>query len=296
MFRLPIFAFAAGLLFCASACAEKHALVIGINAYQNVPHLQKAVGDALAMRNAFKAAGYRVVPLYDVSQEDFLRRWDAFLELVKEGDEAALFFSGHGLQIGAENYLLLKDVPMASGGESFVRVHAIQFSALLDGLQSKRPRVSLAILDACRDNPFKAQGIKAIGHSKGLIPVGSAPKGTFVMYSADKNEEALDSLSDDDHEPVSVYLRHLLPLLAKPGLRIQDVAIEVSEQVSSTALKVNHDQNPAYYDALRGSKFCFSGCSKEGALSPKQEPMTFLQTDECMAANPPISCLWSSRQ
>ena len=179
-----------------------------------------------------------------------------------------------------------------------VRAHAIQFSALLDGLQSKRPRVSLTILDACRDNPFKAQGTKAIGYSKGLIPVGSAPKGTFVMYSADKNEEALDSLSDDDHERVSVCISAICcrfsPSLAS---EIQDVAIEVSEQVSSsTALKVNHDQNPAYYDALRGSKFCFSGCSKESAFSPKQEPMTFLQADECAAANPSISCLWSGRR
>ncbi len=296
MFRLPVFVFAAGLLFCAPACAEKHALVIGINAYENVPQLKKAVGDAAAMSNAFKAAGYRVVALNDVSQDDFLRHWDAFLQFVKEGDEAALFFSGHGLQIGGENYLLLKDVPRASSGENVVRAHSAQFYALLDGLQSRRPRVSLVILDACRDNPFKFQGTKSIGNTQGLVPIGSAPKGTFVMYSADKNEEALDSLSDDDHEFVSIYVRHLVPLLAKPGMRIQDVAIEVSEQVSSVALKVKHDQNPAYYDALRGSKFCFSGCSKESEGNTKPDPMPLPSANECAATNPAVPCLWSSNQ
>jgi uncharacterized caspase-like protein len=297
------------LICCGDAFAAKRvALVIGINSYENLPVLQKAVGDARAISATFEAAGYRVSRLENATREAFWAEWLNFLDGIAEGDDAAFFFSGHGLEIDGANYLLMRNAPNAERGERIVRQDAIKFMDLLVELQLRHPRVSLVVLDACRSNPYAASGTKGIGGSKGLGVV-IPPEGSFVMYSAGANEEALDRLSDADQEPVSVYMRNLLPLLKSPGLKIQDVAQTVRDEVREVTQKIPHRQNPAYYDELRG-RFCFAGCLEGGASvvpllnrSSKQsmqqqkpaapEPKaTAPVTDVCAAGNPPVSCLF----
>jgi uncharacterized caspase-like protein len=291
--------------------AKRVALVIGINSYENLPVLEKAVGDARAISATFEAAGYRVIRLEDATREAFWAEWLKFLDGIAEGDEVAFFFSGHGLEIDGANYLLMRNAPKAERGERIVRQDAIKFMDLLVELQARHPRVTLVILDACRSNPYAASGTKGIGGSKGLSVV-VPPEGAFVMYSAGASEEALDRLSDADQEPVSVYMRNLLPLLNTPGLKIQDVAQVVRDQVREIAQKVLHRQNPAYYDELRG-KFCFAGCSEGGAsvvslvnraskhsVQPQKpaapEPKAAAPAaDVCAGENPPISCLFKER-
>jgi uncharacterized caspase-like protein len=301
----------AALLFilCGHAWAAKRvALVIGVNAYENLPVLQKAVGDARAISATFEAAGYQVSRLEDPTRETFWDAWLAFLARIGEGDEVALFYSGHGLEIEGANYLLMRNAPKAQLGERIIRQDAIKFLDLLLEMQARRPRVSLVVLDACRNNPYAASGVKSIGGSKGLGAV-VPPEGAFVMYSAGANEEALDRLTDSDQEPVSVYMRNLLPLLKTPGLKIQDVAQFVRDQVREITQKVPHRQNPAYYDDLRG-KFCFAGCAEGGASvvtvvnrAGKQsaqpakpaapEPKAVAPVvHECSGQNPSISCLF----
>jgi uncharacterized caspase-like protein len=299
MFRVLIpFLFAA--LCSVSASAEKRALVIGINTYDHLAPLQKAVGDARAITKTFEGTGFTVRRVEDATRETFWREWSAFIETIGEGDDVALFFSGHGLEIEGANYLLMRDAPKAGRGERIVRQEAIKFIELLAELQSRKPRVSLAILDACRNNPYAASGVRSLGGSKGLARL-DPPEGAFVMYSAGANEEALDRLSESDTEPVSVYMRHLLPLLATPGLKIQDVAQQVRDQVRAVASTVPHRQNPAYYDELRG-QFCFASCAP-AALS-RVQPVTDASgvsgsvpspSNACAGDNPPISCLWREK-
>lgn len=286
------------------AQAEKRALVLGVNSYENLPPLKKAVDDARALALLLKNSGYIVQLIEDPTREVFWRGWFNFVDSIGEGDEIALFFSGHGLEIASINYLLMRDAPKAARGEGIIRQEGINFIELLGQLQARRPRVNLVILDACRSNPYAASGTKSIGSSKGLAVV-EPPEGAFVMYSAGAKEEALDRLSEDDPEPVSVYMRNLLPLLRTPGLRIQDVAQDVRDRVRAVAAALPHKQNPAYYDELRG-QFCFSGCasgglsifprvnqpSKQGLLQPSPSAGA---TDRCSISNPPLLCLWKDK-
>jgi uncharacterized caspase-like protein len=282
------------------AYADKLALIIGVNNYDQLPRLQKAVGDSQAVAETFQAAGYHTTRHSDLSRERFLEEWAAFRRRIRAGDEVAFVFSGHGLEIDGFNYLLFSDAPRPGRDESVIRGNAIQVAGLIAELQRGKPRVSLVILDACRNNPYAARGTRSVGTARGLAPM-DAPAGAFVMYSAGAGEEALDRLSDADEEPTSVYTRRLLPLLKTPNLRIQDVALQVREEVSTLAAEVPHEQNPAYYDDLRG-KFCFSGCSEGGVStftisnSVKKEPA--ISTDgqaECSTSDPKVSCLWARR-
>ena len=53
------------------------------------------------------------------------------------------------------NYLLPRDVPaVAPAQETFLKRQSVSFAELLLDLRGRGARVSLAILDACRDDPF----------------------------------------------------------------------------------------------------------------------------------------------
>jgi formylglycine-generating enzyme required for sulfatase activity len=107
------------------------------------------------------------------------------------------------------------------------------------------------VLDACRDNPIAAAGVRSIGGTRGLTRV-EAPKGVFVLFAAGMGQTALDRLGDNDLDPNSVFTRKLVPLMKTPGLTHLALAKRVQQQVDELAATVHHPQQPAYYDQIIG--------------------------------------------
>jgi len=244
------------VLHAGPAEAERRlALAVGIDVYDNLPaheQLQKAVNDARAMGAALRTLGFEAAVEENLPKLAFTRAWQKFLNRLEPGDTAALFFAGHGVEIAGLNYLLPRDVPKVVVGEDRVLAeHSIRFNALMDDLRDKKVRVALFIVDACRDNPFRDGSGRTVGGTRGLVRVEPA-EGSFVMYSAGAGEEALDRLPGADASPNSVYTRSLLPILATPGLSLQDIATRVREQVVKVARDAGRKQTPAYYDQLVG--------------------------------------------
>jgi uncharacterized caspase-like protein len=84
------------------AQAKRIALVVGINRYDNLPRerqLVKAVNDARAMEGALNAVDFDVIKAEDVGRSAFNQAWQQLHTKVQPGDEVALFFSGHGVEI-----------------------------------------------------------------------------------------------------------------------------------------------------------------------------------------------------
>jgi len=247
-----------------AAHAKRVALVVGINKYDNLPRerqLAKAVNDARSMEAALKSVGFDVVKAEDVGRSAFDQAWQQLLNKVSPGDEVAVFFSGHGVEIEGVNYLVPRDVPAVASGETRrLKNESLSFDEIRRDLAAHGPKLSLFILDACRDNPFTDSRGRSIGGSKGLVPV-QAEQGSFIMFAAGAREMALDRLSDTDSDPNSIYTRKLLPLLKQPGLRLPDVAQRVRGEVRQLANTVSHRQNPAYYDE-GADDVCLAGCAK----------------------------------
>jgi len=79
--------------------AKRFALVIGNNAYENVPQLQKAVNDADAIAAELSKLGFDVVKAENVGRRAMSR---ALVELegkIAPGDTALVYFAGHGFAI-----------------------------------------------------------------------------------------------------------------------------------------------------------------------------------------------------
>lgn len=253
VFRRVFFCVAILLGGTAGVSAEgRHALVVGIDAYQNVTSLEKAVNDARAVKAALTTAGFEVQLVEGPDQISFLEAIAEFAAGIGPGDEAVVYYAGHGVEIDGRNYLLPSDVPAAEGGQEIVLTNrSIAVQDLVDALQARGARMSLFILDACRDNPFPRSGTRSIGGTRGLAPAPKA-EGTFILYSAGEGETALDRLSTGDPNPNSVFTRALVPLISEPGLPLREVSRRVRSEVRQMALTVDHAQFPAVYDQLDG--------------------------------------------
>lgn len=236
----------------AERASERRALVIGIDAYQNVTRLRKAGNDASSMAGSLRGLGFQVVLHLDTDRRAFLGAVSAFASGLAEGDEALVFFAGHGVEMDGRNYLLAADVPaLGSGDDAFLQGEGIAVDMVLDAVTARGVAVTTLILDACRDNPFSQGPTRSLGAGRGLAPV-TAPKGTFILYSASHGEAALDRLSDGDPDPNSVFTRVLLGLLAKPGLPVHTLARTLRLDVQRIAATASHEQRPAYYDEIDG--------------------------------------------
>jgi formylglycine-generating enzyme required for sulfatase activity len=238
-----------------ATAGKRLALAVGIDVYDNLPaheQLRKAVNDARSMAASLRGLGFDTTVEENIGKLAFSRAWQKLLNRLQPGDTAALFFAGHGVEIGGLNYLLPRDVPKVTPGEDRVLAeHAIRFNTLMDDLRDRKVGVALFIVDACRDNPFRDGRGRSVGGTRGLARIEPA-KGSFVMYSAGAGEQALDRLSDADPDPNSVYTRTLLPILATPGLSLPEIAGRVRRKVVEVARGVGREQTPAYYDELLG--------------------------------------------
>lgn len=242
------------VLVASPAHAKRVAFVVGINNYENLgsnQQLNKAVADARAIADTFKALGFEVIKAENSKRNAFFQSWQRFLNAVQPGDVTAVYFAGHGVELQSTNYLLASDIPDAADGADVLKSSAIDIPALIERLKEQQPQVSLVIIDACRDNPYPKRGLRSIGSSRGLGG-SDPPKGTFLMMSAGKGEAALDALSGSDTNPNSVYTRKLIPLLREPGLEITDIALRVRSEVTELAKTVGHEQSPAFYHQLTG--------------------------------------------
>ena len=235
----------------APSGARRLALVIGNDAYQGVAKLQNARSDARAMGDMLTRLGYRVRVRVDLSERALKDELRSFKSEVQGGDEVLFFFAGHGVQLAGANYLLPTDI--RGDSEDQVRDDALPLQKVLDDIQERKARFALAIVDACRDNPFRGVAGRSIG-TRGLAPT-TAATGQMVMFSAGAGQQALDRLNDRDRDPNGLFTRVLLKELDKPGQSVDRVLRTVRTQVVEMARSVGHEQVPALYDQTVGEFF-----------------------------------------
>ena len=227
--------------------AYRKALVIGNDLYTDVPKLNNAVADAEAMAKSLENVGYKVFKYLNVPEKKFRQAIREFKQQVSGGDEVLVFYAGHGVQLGNANYLLPVDI--RGDGEDQVRDEAVLLQKILDDLEEKKTKFSLAVIDACRDNPFKGKG-RAIG-GRGLAPT-TAATGQMIMFSAGSGQQALDRLGDHDKERNGLFTRIFVKEMQKPGLSVDRVLRNVRNEVVRLARGVGHEQTPALYDQSIG--------------------------------------------
>ena len=227
--------------------ARRRALVVGNETYKNVPVLENAAEDARAMAVALTGLGYEVDTHIDLTERGFKRALRDFRADLNGGEEVLFFFAGHGVQLGNSNFLLPTD--LGSDSAEQVKDESIELQKVLNDLADQKTKFALAVIDACRDNPFKQNG-RAIG-GRGLAPT-TAATGQMVMFSAGAGQQALDKLGDQDKGKNGLFTRVFLEEMKRPGVSVDRVLRNVRQRVVDLARSVGHEQVPALYDQAVG--------------------------------------------
>jgi len=236
----------------ALAGGRRFALVIGIDAYESVPPLQKAVNDARAMTSVLRELGFEVTSGENLGRAGLSRKLIEFESGLRPGDTALFFFAGHGFEIRGQNFLLPADVPSVfEGQEELIKDSAFAADRIIDRIRERGARTVVAVLDACRNNPFERPGGRSVSGTRGLAQMTPA-EGVFVVFSAGAKQEAIDRLSDDDENPNSVFTRVFRKQLATPGLALDQMVKRTRLEVRDLARTIGREQTPAYYDQIVG--------------------------------------------
>lgn len=256
------------MFWAQSAQAKRIALVIGNDAYSNLPaqyQLQKARNDARSTAETFEVLGFKVIKGFDLKRRDMNVKLSTFANSIDPGDEVIFFFAGHGVRIEGLNYLLPSDIPsIDSASEGLLKSEAVRVDEITDRFRKKGARLSILVLDACRTNPYEKSNGRSIGGTRGLAAM-DPPEGTLVLFSAGAGQQALDRLSDDDKNPNSVFTRTFLPLVRKEGIELSRLSRLVKAKVRDLARTIDHTQTPAVYNEVIGDVFL----SGKGAAKPR---------------------------
>jgi uncharacterized caspase-like protein len=244
--RALVVAFAVLLLAVPPAAAQQGArvaLVMGVGAYQAIPPLANPTNDARALAAQLTRLGFDTDLVLDPDRgamEQAVRR----LGQRAVGAEAALFFyAGHALEFGGRNWLLPVTTDVRNDRD--LRFEALDLDSVLAQLESAR--VSIVLLDGCRDNPFRlrlASATRGIATGPGLTPVRAAV-GTLIAFATAPGEVAEDG--NGEHSPFSAAL---LRKIATPGLELRSMMAEVRREVREAT---GGRQVPWEHSAMEGA-------------------------------------------
>jgi hypothetical protein len=195
-----------------AATAERIALVVGNAGYPGSP-LANPKNDARAVAELLSRAGFQVEVQYDTSRDTLLGSVTRFGQQLRDpGIKLAVFFyAGHGLQLDWRNYLVPVDAKVRSAPD--VQRQTVDASELIKFMNESRGRSFVAILDACREDPFPGSYHP---QAKGLSPF-DAPSGSLLAYSTAPGQVAYDGKGGN-----SLYTKHLVHELAVPDVSLED--------------------------------------------------------------------------
>ena len=254
--------FLGALMACGPARANKRiALVIGNSAYQHVVRLENPSSDARLMAKTLRGLGFTLVggsAQTDLDKSQFDRAVQMFRNAAHGADVALFYYAGHGMQMHNENYLVPVDADLKTQAD--VDFQMLDTDLVLRQMETAHARLNIMILDACRNNPFRGQGARAIG---GGLAQMQAPEGTLISFATQPGNVALDGR--DGHSP---FTRALTKVMRRPGLDIFRTFNQVGVMVSRATDK---QQQPWLSSSPINGDFYFAGVPKAPQPSPTDE-------------------------
>jgi Caspase domain len=199
---------------------RKMALTIGNAAYKVLPPTASAAQDARVVGSALESIGFTVLSkdsLDHVVLKSTIER--DFLPSLQAGDLVVFYFSGYGMQIDGDDYLLPVGYDPRSKDDVVGRAYSI--SRLTALLQSKKVKFTVIILDACRALPI------ADSHAshQGLAALNVGPGTLFALSSMP------DRVVSGSKVSPSLYAQSIASVIKTPGLLPEQIFQTISNKV-----------------------------------------------------------------
>ena len=216
---------------------SRQALVIGNAQYSHVDPLKNSVNDAELIAKSLKKVGFSVTLLRDASLAEMQKSATAFGKGISRGDIAFVYFAGHGVQHGGENYLIPVDATIEQPDE--LRQKAFPISQLFAALPADGRSANIVVLDACRNNPFSGRspaysrslsggkpderGLARVEVPVGLSQLDSVPGNTLIAYATSPGKVAMDGEGRN-----SPYAEALASVMLDEGLEVTAIFQEAT--------------------------------------------------------------------
>lgn len=228
--------------------AEKRvALVIGNSTYKHTQFLPNPKNDAVAIAAMLKQIGFESVTVKtDLGVDGMRKALRDFGDAADGADTAVVFFAGHGLELGSENYLVPIDARLRK--DRHLQFEAVKLSSALRSVEGAK-RLRLVMLDACRNNPFAASMRLSAGTKRSVTRGFSRvePEGDVLVAYASRH----GTTADDGSGKHSPYTNALLTHMAEPGIDIRLMLGKVRDNVRAAT---SGGQVPHIYGTLGGSR------------------------------------------
>ena len=232
----------ASALLASPALAERRvALVIGNGAYKNVPVLANPINDAADISVALRRLGFEVQQATNLTYDGMRQNLRDFNRRADGADIVLVYFAGHGMEVGGENWLIPVDAQLKSDRD--IDIESIGMRSLLSSIEGAG-KLGMVILDACRNNPFanqmqRSNRTRTVGRGLASIePVGNV----LVAYAAKDGTTAADGEGRN-----SPFTKSLLSHIETPGLEINFLFRNVRDDV---IMATRREQQPFVYGSL----------------------------------------------
>jgi uncharacterized caspase-like protein len=242
--------------------ADRVALVIGNGAYQRVPALPNPSRDAADITRALERLDFKVTQLNNATAADIRKSLVEFGRAAEGSMMAVVFYAGHGMEAGGENWLIPTDAELRS--DTDVESEAVSLRSV--NLQvSKARQLGLIILDACRNNPFEAKMKRSLSTravARGLAPTEPTDN-VLIAYAARDGTTASDG--DGRNSPfTTALLRHI----ETPGLEISFLFRRVRDDVMAATKR---EQQPFVYGSLSKEEIYLKAPAASAPMRPASE-------------------------
>lgn len=204
-----------GTLQAATKAARdnKYAILVGINSYNNksVNPLNFAVNDAYAIKSLLvKKMGFDDDNIYVFTSEkrgeseptltNILFAFDSIRQDIASGGTFIFFFSGHGLNMEGESFLLTREADPRS--RLTLEASSLKVSKVMETIAKMKADKIMLLIDACRTDPGGNKGNKrnlmSKEFSKDLVIKGAAQQQTdtlkvrATLYSCSEGESSFE--------------------------------------------------------------------------------------------------------
>jgi uncharacterized caspase-like protein len=239
------------------------ALVIGNGEYEHLAPLANPKDDARAVEDLLADLGFETELSSDRDARRLARDLADFVEDAEGADVAVVYYAGHGIEAGGENWLVPVDADISALDDASAKL--VPISKVIADLRAG-VGVTIVLLDACRDNPFPAgaalklpsgeaapvsAGGLAVGDTRGATALAqmAAPAdtslGIVIGFAAEPGKVALDGAAGQNSPYAAALIKHLTALA---GAEFGQVMRLVGEEVY---LRTGGKQRPWVNESLR---------------------------------------------
>ena len=201
---------------------DRVAFVIGNSDYAGSAKLANPTNDSNAISEELKRQGFETYLFQNLKVEDVPALKKQLEERLKRNTRLVFYYAGHGVQLESKNYLL--PINASFKNAETVANQSLYLGDILQTIQKARPRLSVVVLDACRDNPFGSDKLVAV--NKGGLARVDPPTSTVIFYATRPGGTA----SDGD-EKNGLFTKSLLAELKKPEVTLEVIFRRVSTAV-----------------------------------------------------------------